>query len=494
VPSLEELKSKWFLYSAKTPSFPPTQRHEGSSVRNWTDGNLCTFLIDGKAYMKVWHDLLAAMGRDGELYHAGWRFENVATLGAVTAPSSGALDLVLAADKAGVSVYGMMDRSALTIVYNTPTMAWLRLHAIFTVVLDNRFPPRGSNHQKFACMKNPASPAAVLGSIDISKTRWDDPAHASKNPDRDPRFGKETHDTGVQIQGPAVADVESTFRERWNDSTRTWGLEPLAPPLALISTPLSAPRAAGTHSVQIVHTYGRTTSKFGYSWSAEGEFTGWASYLNALKTASTYIYIEDQYFLPFDWPPCFTRTGTLAQATDIIFQLGEAIKRGVKVAVVTPSNAEDSTHMFQKYQRDQGAIYLQGVASAASSGGDFVIASPNNGTDWIYVHSKLLIVDDEFVLIGSTNVGQRSMTFDGEMSAGIIDADNKFAKAFRMELWQEHLQAGLSGDPAADFTTFQKSVLSKSGRLRAYDSTSTMPMGHAKAITTVIDPYGGPPR
>src|SRR5207245_2544844 len=115
----------------------------------------------------------------------------------------------------------------------------------------------------------------------------------------------------------------------------------LLPPLPLLTGPDSPPNPVpgGTHSVQVLTTYGITSRVYGYSWAPVGDFTIWASYLNAIKKASTYIYIEDQYFYPFDWPPCFTRTG-VAQSTDLIYQLGQAIGRGVQVLVIVPAKSE----------------------------------------------------------------------------------------------------------------------------------------------------------
>src|SRR5262249_44469056 len=154
------------------------------------------------------------------------------------------------------------------------------------------------------------------------------------------------------------------------------------------------------------------------------------SYLNAIKRASIYIYIEDQYFLPFDWPPCHTRPAGKARDTDLIYQLGKAIQRGVLVAVVTPSNAEDLYHMYQKYHRDLAVNHLLNIKTAGAAG-DVVVASLKNDSFDIYVHSKLMIVDDELVLIGSTNVGQRSMTYDGELHLGVVDGANMFARDLR---------------------------------------------------------------
>lgn len=48
----------------------------------------------------------------------------------------------------------------------------------------------------------------------------------------------------------------------------------------------------------------------------------------------------------------------------------------------------------------------------------------------IYVHSKGMIVDDEFVLIGSANINQRSMegTRDTEIAMGAYQPHHTWAK------------------------------------------------------------------
>ena len=256
--------------------------------------------------------------------------------------------------------------------------------------------------------------------------------------------------------------------------------------------------------MQVLRTYGITSKTLGYSWSPSGEFTVWASYLNAIRRATTYIYIEDQYFLPFDWPPCYSRTG-LARDTDLIYQLGEAMKRGVTVVIVTPSNTEDPTHVYQKYQRDVGVNYLTGVR-AAGAAGDIILASLKNGGSDVYVHSKLMIVDDEFTLIGSANVGQRSMTYDGELQVGIVDSAGAFARAVRTAIWQEHTgrDAASLEDPAAAIRLFRDDIAARSGRLKPYPvdplavypptpGSASPPMGHTRIIRLLIDPYAGPP-
>lgn len=476
---------------------------DASSPNPSTDGNTVVPLVDGKNYMEAWHSDLASLVGDpeAEFFHAGWRFEAQRTLGA-TAPESDALKAVAAAERSGVDAYVLACANLGCIRFNQPAIARLRFDGVRTACLDGRFPPAGSNHQKFAVMKKKAAASAVLGSVDIAKTRWDSSEHLDCDPNRDRRYGKRTHETAVRVEGPAVADIEQTFRERWNDPTRTSGLLPMLssrrPP---IETSYALDGGGGPHSVQVLRTYGITGN--GYSWSEVGEFTVWASYLNAIKRASKYIYIEDQYFWPFDWPPCHTREG-LARDTDLIYQLGEAMKRGVNVVVVTSLPPQSFWRSHQKFQREVGMNYLKGIR-AAGSNGDVVLASLERDSGGIYVHSKIMIVDDEFVILGSANVAQRSMTYDSELDVGIVDEENRLAHDYRVRLWSEHtgLPPSSLDDPDTSFSALAECAREGSTRLvdyrasalAVYPATPTSippPPGHAAIIRRGIDPYGGP--
>ena len=508
MPSLAELKSKWFIpMDGSHPDGVPCRRgpaRDASPLNVSTDGNTVMPLVDGKDCMRAWRDELLALhgAPDAELYHTGWRFEGVNTLGA-RAPWTDALEDLVDAAQHGVDIYVLACRNLRCLRFNRSLIKHLRLQGILTACLDGRFPPGGSNHQKFTVMKSSAAASVILGSADIAKTRWDSSEHSAEDPDRDPTYGEQTHEIAANINGPAVADVESTYRERWNDSTSRRGLRPVRPPRSAITTPLSSFSGGGTHSVQVLRTYGITSAAFGYSWSPAGEFTVWASCLNAIKKASSYIYIEDQYFLPFDWPPCLVRTG-LARDTDIIYQLGEAMKRGVDVMVVTMAKPTSVWYAYQKYQRDIGVNYLRSVR-ATGSRGDIVVASLQFGGSEIYVHSKLMLVDDEFVSIGSSNVSQRSLSSDSELQVAVVDEENRLTREFRVKLWAEHsgLPAGSLDDPDIAVGVFRSSVADRLGHLKPYsvDPLSTYPPsaastppppGHPTLMRLGIDPYAGP--
>ncbi len=86
----------------------------------------------------------------------------------------------------------------------------------------------------------------------------------------------------------------------------------------------------------------------------------------------------------------------------------------------------------------------------------------------IYVHSKVTIVDDVFVAIGSSNANRRGFYHDGEIHAFAIaqalaaSTDNP-ARALRTALWAEHLGlppsmgSPLLDDPIAAFELFRRS-------------------------------------
>jgi len=77
-------------------------------------------------------------------------------------------------------------------------------------------------------------------------------------------------------------------------------------------------------------------------------------------------------------------------------------------------------------------------------------------TEQIYIHSKLLIVDDAVAIVGSANINDRSLTGNGdtEIAAVVVDTDGvelrdlgsptmtvqtrKFARELRRQLWEKH--------------------------------------------------------
>jgi phosphatidylserine/phosphatidylglycerophosphate/cardiolipin synthase-like enzyme len=101
----------------------------------------------------------------------------------------------------------------------------------------------------------------------------------------------------------------------------------------------------------------------------------------------------------------------------------------------------------------------------AHAAGEPVTAAHPSG---IYVHAKVMMVDDVFVSIGSCNLNRRGFFHDGEVNSFTIperikgDRDNP-ARALRTALWAEHLGippamgASLFADPIGGYELFRRS-------------------------------------
>ena len=61
----------------------------------------------------------------------------------------------------------------------------------------------------------------------------------------------------------------------------------------------------------------------------------------------------------------------------------------------------------------------------------------------VYVHAKIMLIDDAWMTIGSCNIAKRSFFGDSEMNASVWDP--AVVRALRCELLAEHLDVDTSG-------------------------------------------------
>ena len=86
----------------------------------------------------------------------------------------------------------------------------------------------------------------------------------------------------------------------------------------------------------------------------------------------------------------------------------------------------------------------------------------------IYIHSKLMLVDDVFMTLGSANLNQRSMAVDSEINIATID--RRVARDLRKRVWRMHsggLVDGGGGTKAEIVDAFEKwGTLMKANRTK----------------------------
>lgn len=93
----------------------------------------------------------------------------------------------------------------------------------------------------------------------------------------------------------------------------------------------------------------------------------------------------------------------------------------------------------------------------------------------IYIHSKLMLVDDAFMTLGSANLNQRSMAVDSEINIATID--RRVARDLRKRVWRMHSGGlvdgggGTKGEIALAFENWTK--LMKENRKKKFNKSET---------------------
>jgi phosphatidylserine/phosphatidylglycerophosphate/cardiolipin synthase-like enzyme len=302
--------------------------------------------------------------------------------------------------------------------------------------------PIESLHQKIAVVDGTH---AFVGGIDMlielsgDYDRWDTHFHHYSSPLRsneEKHTPHNWHDAHAVIEGPAAADVECNFRQRWNDVVMRHQLNDH---LLVPNHPLP-PALESTSLVQVARTIPAHT----YNFAPEDGIGGIAQlYANALGNAQRFIYLENQYF----WTHAFYGLDRPWLGTDSpdmernLAELVAALQRGATVAMVLPDHpnvgrafTDAGLTRFRKEAPEaaaQGRIQAFCLAASATVDGEEAYRP-------IYVHAKVAIIDDVWSTVGSANLNNRGMRDDTELNVATLDAE--LARGIRMLLWAEHLE------------------------------------------------------
>jgi phosphatidylserine/phosphatidylglycerophosphate/cardiolipin synthase-like enzyme len=453
----------WFLTSGERGNAYTEIDVHSSDGAAWTTGNLVAFLIDGVSYFHHLADALSSLEVRDEIRFADWRGDADERL---TEEGLSLADLLSNACRRGVDVRGLLWRShSDRFGFNSQQNRRLSIDVTVAggeVLLDERVRRGGSHHQKMVLVRHPSrldQDVAFIGGIDLSHGRRDDSGHDGDHQviKLDPRYGHRPpwHDVQLEIRGPAVGELDATFRERWEDPTplnhsgRVRALLSRATSRDRVALPLPAtlaiPAAQGGHAVQVLRTYPSREPK--YSFAPDGERSVARAFAKVLQRARTLVYIEDQYF----W--------SVEMAKLLATALREQPR--LQVIVVVPRFPDKDSKWTGPPSRlaQARAIAIVKKAGGARVG---IYDIENDASTPIYVHAKVCVVDDVWAAVGSDNLNRRSWTHDSELSCAVIDSElddrhpidpgglgdgsRKFAREMRLALWAEHL-GKLPDDP-----------------------------------------------
>jgi phosphatidylserine/phosphatidylglycerophosphate/cardiolipin synthase-like enzyme/uncharacterized membrane protein YdjX (TVP38/TMEM64 family) len=414
------------------------------------------FLVDGETYFAALADTIERAER--QILMIGWDFHSRIRLRRDGGDDGNTAELAALLDSAVQSrrtlqVYILgwdfamiyaLEREALPLY-----RLGLRTHRRVRFRLDGRHPVGASHHQKIVVIDDAV---AFSGGFDITACRWDTREHLAADARRSdpgfPRYGA-YHDVQMAVSGEAARALAELARERWRRATD----QRLPPPEAAHDPwPESLEPALLNIDVGIART------EPAFKEQAEVREVE-ALYLEAIHAARRSIYLENQYL-------------TAARVSEA---LAERLRErdGPEVLIIGPRRCsgwlEEGTmgvlrarlvrRLREADRYDRLRIYSPLV--------------PGLGERPLIVHSKVLVIDDRLLRIGSANLSNRSMGLDTECDLALEGDGAEGVRAaiegFRNDLLAEHL--GTTAERVSEAITAHASLLRAVESLRQGERT-----------------------
>ncbi len=273
-------------------------------------------------------------------------------------------------------------------------LRWARYRRI-DFKFDSAHPVGCSHHQKLAVLD---SSMAVCGCIDMTVKRWDTREHEEHSELRTTPNGEEYepwHDASMMMEGEVAVALSELGRDRW---VRAGGV-PLLPIKRRDESLWPDGLEATFENVEI--GISRTRAPY-RDWDEVREIE--QLFVEHIKRAKRFIYAESQYF------------ASRKIAETILARVQE--DDPPEIVIVHPAHADG---WLEQQAMDHARAELVAAIEAEDAKGRFSIWVPYTGETPIYVHAKMMIVDDEIFRIGSANMNNRSLGLDSECDV-FVDA------------------------------------------------------------------------
>ena len=362
---------------------------------------------------------------------------------------------------------------ALKMLFRDGALAWLARLALKRSIrfkLDSAHPLGCSHHQKIVVIDDCF---AICGGIDMTGDRWDRPAHADNDPHRVRPNGEPYgpwHDATMAVDGSAAAAIGEIARDRWRKATGE-RLE------AIKDADCIWPEGLQSEFRDTRLAISRNAAPY-KEWPAIKEVE--ALFLDMIASAKRFIYVENQYF-------------TSPRIADAIIRRLEQ-PDPPEIVLIGPVKAEG---WLEQVAMDATRVRLTQLIGRFDPGKRFRIYTPKTkGGDDIYVHAKVMIVDDRLLRVGSSNMNNRSLGLDSECDLALEAENEEQARAIgalRTRLLAEHL--GTTEEEVAQTFDATGSLIGTIEQLQRPGKTLALlpieePAPAAKAIadTELLDP------
>ncbi|GAA0280422.1 phospholipase D-like domain-containing protein [Alteraurantiacibacter aestuarii] len=339
---------------------------------------------------------------------------------------------------------------------------------------DTAHPVGCSHHQKLVIIDNKF---AVCGGIDMTSRRWDTRDHLEHD---DRRIGPggapygPWHDMAMLMEGDIAAALADLGHTRWIAA----GGKPLIP--CRPQDHSAWPDALGAHFENV--EVGIARSRAAYKDQPRIDEVE-QLFLLQIAAAKHFIYAENQYFASRTICEAIAKRLNEPDPPEIVIVHAQSADGWIESQVMDPARAALVDAVRELDANDRFHLYV-----------------PFAGKTPIYVHAKLLIVDDMVIRVGSANFNNRSMGLDSECDV-FIDAarpGNAHAhepiRALRHSLLAEH--CGVEQDEVARLLEQHGSMAAmiaslggtKACRLRPFNTTIHEDWAHELAEREMFDP------
>jgi len=341
--------------------------------------------------------------------------------------------------------------------------------------LDGAHAVGASHHHKILVIDDRL---AFCGGIDMTADRWDTRGHLDddehrRRPTTRRHYGP-WHDATMAVDGKVAAALGDHARSRWEAA----GGEALQPPVASCD-PWPEELEPQFRDVDIA--IARTRGEYDHE-ECVREIE--ALYVDMIKSAKRFVYAENQYFA----------SRVIAKAISERLQEDDP----PEIVIVNPHSADG---WLEDAVMSGARAELMDVVRECDRHGRFRIFYPvTEKRDDIYVHSKITIVDDRMIRVGSANMNNRSMGLDSECDL-VLDAEipgNEGAKdaiaALRADLLAEHLGVSVDtidakiAETGSLIRTIESFSGSKGRGLVVYVPEERSAAGKALAESEALDP------
>ncbi len=337
-----------------------------------------------------------------------------------------------------------------------------------------------STHQKMAIFSIKGKLRVIIGGMNLDSWYWDKEGHNFEAEFQDSGYGGSCHDTGVLIEGPATLAVEHEWMRRWSKQgeketkiPRPLYINQLLPTVEgsseiTIATTNSETKPAIRDIQRLLIQKIRAANNYVY---IEGYMLSAPSLINVLNEKLTQVNfklivmiphpsiginhnIPDLKVLGYLNYVSYVRIAFLSCSAVTINIGGQNLLKLNRVDCSQWRIVEgDDKKWFTDTQihcekQDGGKVFraLFKDIDAFEGGARFYSPARHIGGNqrYIYIHSKLMLIDDEIAIIGSSNFTFRSMIYDGEIAACIEDA-NVVTNQIRNRLFAEFGMVNANG-------------------------------------------------